>query len=97
MDEFYQWVHCWTPNENPWLDSVLVGKGRVHFPALAVGSVVEEEQAQPLVARARRCGSGFWVLRSGICVSLNYYQNPAAILADTAYQHHHCQECNAAG
>ncbi|MGY3089652.1 hypothetical protein ACVWYF_002700 [Hymenobacter sp. UYAg731] len=95
VDEFYQWVHCWTPNENPWLDSVLIGKGRIHFPASAFSSAADEEQAQQLVARARQCGSGFWVLRSGICSGPYYYHNPAAILADTAYQHHHFQECNA--
>lgn len=96
VDEFYQWVHCWTPNENPWLDSVLVGKGRIHFPASAFSSAADKEQAQQLLIQARQCGSGFWVLRSGICVGPDYYQNPAAILADTAYQHHHFQECNAA-
>ena len=96
VDEFYQWVHCWTPNENPWLDSVLVGKGRVHFPASAFGSAADAEQAQQLVARARQCGSGFWVLRTGLCVGTYYYRNPAAVLADTAYQRHHFQECNAA-
>lgn len=95
VDEFYQWVHCWTPNENPWLDSVLVGQGRVHFPASAFSSAAEEEQAQRLVARARQCGSGFWVLRTGICTTTFYYRHPAAILADTAYQRHHFHSCNA--
>ena len=95
VDEFYQWVHCWTPNENPWLDSVLVGHGRIHFPASAFSSVADAEQAQQLVARARQCGSGFWVLRRGISNSPSYYHNAAAVLADTAYQHHHFQTCNA--
>ncbi|GAB3856389.1 hypothetical protein GCM10028822_28710 [Hymenobacter terrigena] len=95
VDEFYQWVHCWTPNENPWLDSVLIGKGRIHFPASAFGTLADAEQAQQLVVRARQCGSGFWVLRSRVCNGACYYHNAAAILADTAYQHHHFQECNA--
>ncbi|MBH8557645.1 glycosyltransferase family 39 protein [Hymenobacter negativus] len=94
VDEFYQWVHCWTTNENPWLDSVLIGKGRIHFPAAAFSSAAEENQAQQLVACARQCGSGFWVLRNGISNSASYYRDTAAVLADTAYQKHHFRSCN---
>lgn len=96
VDEFYQWVHCWTPNENPWLDSVLVGQGRIQFPASAFSSAADEAQAQQLVARARQCGSGFWLLRQGIGRRRDYARTAAAILADTAYQQRHFQDCNAA-
>ncbi|GAB3869745.1 hypothetical protein GCM10028824_17280 [Hymenobacter segetis] len=95
VDEFYQWVHCWTPDENPWLDSVLVGTGAVRFPAAATfGSAATQAQAQRLVVQARQCGSGFWVLRSGAGNGTRY-RNAAAMRADTAYQRHHFQHCNA--
>ncbi|MDB5234313.1 MAG: hypothetical protein JWR44_1306 [Hymenobacter sp.] len=95
VDEFYQWVHCWTPDENPWLDSVLVGRGEVRFPATAFTAPGDEALAQALVAQARRCGSGFYVLRSGIAISAKY-QDTAAVLADTTFQRYHFRNCNAA-
>ncbi|MDB5268408.1 MAG: hypothetical protein JWP58_1448 [Hymenobacter sp.] len=94
VDEFYQWIHCWTPDENPWLDSVLIGKGTVRFPAAAFSSAASRAQAQRLVALARQCGSGFWMLRKGIDSGPRYH-NAAAMLADTAYQRHHFHHCNA--
>ena len=83
VDEFYQWVHCWDANENPWLDSVLVGKGPIHFPARAFGTPAEAAQAQALVALARQCGSGFYVLGGN---------TPA----DSVYRRYKSANCNEA-
>jgi hypothetical protein len=93
VDEFYQWVHCWTLDENPWLDSVLVGKGQVAFPPHAFHSAAEEAEGQRLVALARQCGTGFYVIRRYLSVSTTDSASAPA-LVDTAYQRRRIQSCN---
>lgn len=95
VDEFYQWVHCWTSDENPWLDSMLVGKGPIRFPRAAFHTAAEEHEVQALVALARRCGSGFYVRRTGVA-NQAAYQDTAAMRADTTYQRYRHHNCNAA-
>ncbi|WP_201986402.1 hypothetical protein [Hymenobacter rubidus] len=83
VDEFYKWVHCWDANENPWLDSVLIGQGPVHFPESACSTPAEAAQAQTLVLLARHCGSGFYAVRGS---------QPA----DSVYRRYRTDNCNAA-
>ena len=94
VDEFYRWVHCWDANENPWLDSVLVGKGPVHFPPNAFSSIGEEIRCQQLVALARQCGSGFYVI-SNVNTNRVNYKNTTVLLTDTIYQRYRTHNCNA--
>lgn len=95
VDEFYQWVHCWAADENPWLDSVVVGRGPVAFPAAAFGSAAEAAQSQRLVALARRCGSGFYAIRSDQPAALGF-EHAAALRADTVFRRYQSRNCNAA-
>lgn len=81
VDDYYKWVHCWEANENPWLDSVLIGKGPIHFPARAFSTPAEAAQGRRLVALARQCGSGFYVLRGNAP-------------PDSAYRRYRADNCN---
>ncbi|WP_460675855.1 ArnT family glycosyltransferase [Hymenobacter coalescens] len=63
LDDFRSWVHCWTNDENPWIEQVAKGTGPVPFPAKVFADAQEAARAQELVTMARRCGSSFYMQR----------------------------------
>jgi len=93
--EYNAWVHCWTSNENPWRDSVLVGSPQVHFPADVFPTPVDAARAQQLVAQARRCGSGYYVQRRNMNNQPLSGESAAGLAPpDTAYQRVKATNCN---
>lgn len=89
--EYNAWVHCWTNNENPWRDSILVGSPTIHFPAGVFPTQADAARAQYLVAQARNCGSGYYVQRRAMGP---HPVDPAVV--DAAYQQFRRTNCNEA-
>lgn len=87
---FRSWVHCWTNDEQLWLDKVAKGTEEIDFPAAAFSTSNERNRATYLAGLARRCGSSFYLYRTGIYGTPRYF-NVVAMRANKEYQ----QNCNA--
>jgi hypothetical protein len=87
---FRSWVHCWTNDEQFWLDKVAKGTEKIDFPASAFSTSSERDRANYLAGLARRCGSSFYLYRTGIYGTPQYF-DIAAMQANKEYQ----QNCNA--
>jgi hypothetical protein len=82
---FRSWVHCWTNDEQYWLDKVAKGTGPLDFPAAAYSTPDELQRAEYLAARARKCGSSFYLYRTGL-YALPEYRNVKLMRANREYQ-----------
>ncbi len=82
---FRSWVHCWTNDEQLWLDKIAKGTGPFDFPAEAFNTPAERQRANYLAARARQCGSSFYLYRTGLYASAQY-RNVALMRANQEYQ-----------
>lgn len=82
---FRSWVQCWTNDEQYWLDDVAKGKGKISFPPEVFKTSVERQKAEALALEARRCGSSFYLYRTGIYATPIYF-NVAAMKANREYQ-----------
>jgi hypothetical protein len=82
---FRSWVHCWTNDEQLWLDKVAKGTGNFDFPAIAFTTPAERQQANYLANQARHCGSSFYLYRTGLYSSAQY-RNVALMRANKEYQ-----------
>lgn len=88
LDEFRSWVHCWTNDENPWIDQVAKGTGPINFPAFIFANPAEQAEAQRLVTEARRCGSSFFMQREATnSTRYGLKQEKAAATAAAAHPH----------
>ena len=86
---FRNWVHCWTNDEQFWLDKVAKNTGPYGFPADAFDTPAEQQQAEYLASRARQCGSSFYLYRTGLYASA-IYRDTAKMRANREYQ----ENCN---
>jgi hypothetical protein len=91
LDEFRSWLHCWTNDENPWIERVIRTKGPVPFPANVFANDRQQAQAKVLVAQARSCGSSFYMMReshNSTVYDLKSSQSIYAVYSDTAFMMH---------
>lgn len=63
LDEYRSWVHCWTNDENQWIEAVAENNSPIPFPAEVFANAQQAARAHELVALARRCGSSFYMQR----------------------------------
>lgn len=82
---FRSWVQCWTNDEQYWLDNVAKGKGKIDFPSEAFSTGNEEQEAEMLALEARRCGSSFYLYRTGMYATPTYF-NVRLMKANREYQ-----------
>jgi hypothetical protein len=86
---FRAWVQCWSNDEQHWLDVVAAGTEPIRFPAEAFDSPHDRNEALRLANLARRCGTSFYLYRTKLYATPQYF-DVAAMRANKEYQ----QNCN---